>query len=272
MRRVFLTAAGICMLAVLACPSQASTVIVTSPAGVFTNAGPTNAGDPFAFDQWLRTNVRNSGSVGITGAYPRSGNGSMWMSGPANAKADAEYYFNLNASYLLSNVTAFSYDWYRSSSSTAAAHYHPSLRLFVDKDGDLSTSTDRGYLVFERAYNPSVSPVPTDQWVTDNALGAYLWSTGGLPDPFSVYNRTLSDWASLMPNARVLGISSGIGSGWDGSFDGAVDNITIGFGSTVTTYNFELAAVTPIPEPVFFQMGALMGLSGLGLLRLRRKA
>jgi hypothetical protein len=27
-----------------------------------------------------------------------------------------------------------------------------------------------------------------------------------------------------------------------------------------------------IPEPVFFQMGALMGLSGLGLLRLRRKA
>ncbi|MEJ5299002.1 MAG: hypothetical protein WHZ52_13300 [Armatimonadota bacterium] len=31
-------------------------------------------------------------------------------------------------------------------------------------------------------------------------------------------------------------------------------------------------SVKPIPEPVFFQMGALMGLSGLGLLRLRRKA
>ncbi len=33
-----------------------------------------------------------------------------------------------------------------------------------------------------------------------------------------------------------------------------------------------LRAAPPIPEPVFFQMGALMGLSGLGLLRLRRKA
>ncbi len=31
-------------------------------------------------------------------------------------------------------------------------------------------------------------------------------------------------------------------------------------------------SIQPIPEPVFFQMGALMGLSGLGLLRLRRKA
>lgn len=31
-------------------------------------------------------------------------------------------------------------------------------------------------------------------------------------------------------------------------------------------------SVQPVPEPVFFQMGALMGLSGLGLLRLRRRA
>jgi|DewCreStandDraft_4_1066084.scaffolds.fasta_scaffold32753_2 hypothetical protein len=272
MKRVALVAAGLCLLAASASSLYASTVIVTSPSGVLTNPGPTEVNDPFAFDQWLRRNVKNGGSVGITGTYPRSGNGSMWMSGPANAKADAEYYFNLNASYLLSNVTAFSYDWYRSSSSTAASHYHPALRLFVDGDGNLLTTSDRGYLVFERAYNPSVSPVPTDQWVTDNALGANLWATGGLPGAFNVYNRTLADWAGLLPNARVLGISAGIGSGWNGTFDGAVDNITIGFGSSVTTYNFELAAAAPIPEPVFFQMGALMGLSGLGLLRLRRRA
>ncbi len=269
MKRLAFVAAGLCLLAAGASSLHASTVIVTSPTGVFTNPGPTNAGDPFAFDQWLRTNVRNGGSVGITGTYPRSGNGSMWMAGPANAKADAELYFSAN--YLLADVTAFSYDWYRSSSSTASGHYHPALRLFVDEDGDLTTASDRGYLVFERAYNPSVSPVPIDQWITDNAFGANLWATGGLPGAFSVYNRNLFDWISLMPNARVLGISAGIGSGWDGSFDGAVDNITIGFGNSVTTYNFELAAAAPIPEPVFFQMGALMGLSGLGLLRFRRK-
>ncbi len=32
------------------------------------------------------------------------------------------------------------------------------------------------------------------------------------------------------------------------------------------------AVAPPIPEPVFFQMGAMIGLSGLGLLRLRRRA
>ena len=31
-------------------------------------------------------------------------------------------------------------------------------------------------------------------------------------------------------------------------------------------------AVQPIPEPVFFQMGTLAALSGLGLLRLRRRS
>ncbi|BCW99847.1 MAG: hypothetical protein KatS3mg024_2674 [Armatimonadota bacterium] len=179
MRKLVLVAAGLCLLGAGASSLQASTVIVTSPVGVYTEPGPTSSGDPFAFEQWLRINVRNGGSVGITGTYPRSGNGSMWLSGPANAKADAEYYFNLNASYLLSDVSAFSYDWYRSSSSTALAHLHPALRLFVDRDGNLLTSNDRGYLVYERAYNPNTSPVPTDQWVTDDAINAKLWSTGG---------------------------------------------------------------------------------------------
>lgn len=247
---------------------NAATVTITNPAGVFTNPGPVNAGDPLAADQWLRTNVRDGGSVGITGDYPRSGNGSMWFSGPSGAKADAELYFS--ASHLLSDVSAFSYEWYRDSSSTAPAHYHPALRLFVDADGNIATSGDRGYLVFERAYNPSVQPVPQDTWVTDNALSANLWSTGNLPDAFAVYNRNLSGWSQVMSSARVLGISTGIGSGWAGSYDGAVDNITIGFGGVDTTYNFELAAA-PIPEPVFLQFGSLLGMAGMGALRLRRK-
>lgn len=63
----------------------------------------------------------------------------------------------------------------------------------------------------------------------------------------------------------------------------SLPNLTTVF---VQAYNFGVAgqaadyywddvqarALPPIPEPVFFQMGALMGLSGLGLLRLRRKA
>lgn len=45
-------------------------------------------------------------------------------------------------------------------------------------------------------------------------------------------------------------------------------------GDSWTQAQFDNVRLTllPIPEPVFFQMGALIGMGGLGLLRLRRKA
>jgi len=54
-----------------------------------------------------------------------------------------------------------------------------------------------------------------------------------------------------------------------------VGNVLVSSMYDQTTAQAEIrvpGVVQPIPEPVFFQMGALMGLSGLGLLRLRRKA
>ncbi|MGI4855177.1 MAG: PEP-CTERM sorting domain-containing protein [Janthinobacterium lividum] len=72
---------------------------------------------------------------------------------------------------------------------------------------------------------------------------------------------------------RVYGLSTGIGSGWDGTFDGAIDNITLGSrnGGT-TTYNFE-AAATPVavtPEPTSLIMVA-SGLAASGLFSRRRQ-
>jgi hypothetical protein len=240
------------------------TVTVTSPTGVFTNPGAVNAGDPLVADTWLRTNVRNGGAAGITTDYARSGNGSAMLSGPNNAKADFEYYFS--QPFSLSSVSSLSYQWYRNSSSTAAAHLHPSLRLFVDADGNLGTAGDRGYLVYERSYNPSVSPVPTDTWVQEDVGGAFFWSTGGLPDPFAVYNRDLSDWDTILGDGTVLGLSFGIGSGW-GPFDGAVDNVTLGRGENVTTWNFETIG-TDVPAPGGVPL-LLAAIGGLALLRRR---
>ncbi len=254
-------------VALAGAPAAAATITVTSPAGTFTNPGPTNSGDPFAFDTWLRTNVRNGGTVGITGDYPRSGTGSAYFSGPSNAKADFEYYFS--TPFAASQITAFGYDWYRDSSSTAPAHLHPTLRLFVDADGDSGTASDRGYLVFELAYNPSVTPVPTDAWTTENALGAVLWSTGGLPDAFSNYTRALADWLALLPNLTVLGLSTGIGSGWSGSFEGAVDNIRLARNGVETVFNFELAEAVPGPASLPL---LLAGLAALAVVRRRAGA
>ncbi len=266
-----------CAVAMAATPGALADTIVTTPAGVFTNSGISNAGDTFAFDTWLRTNVRNDGSVGITTEYPRSGNGSLSfdaVNGPggASSKADGEYYFSAALSspddYRLSDLTAFGYDWYRDSTSTAAAHLHPALRLVVDRDGNVATF-DYSYLIFELAYNPSVSPVSTDTWVTNDvfAMDAILWRNG-----VENYTYRLSDFMSaggalgINGNSVVVGVSTGVGSGW-GPFSGAVDNVRIGFNSvTPTVFNFEVAP--PIPEPA--TLGLLMlSLGGLAARRFR---
>lgn len=86
------------------------------------------------------------------------------------------------------------------------------------------------------------------------------------------YDVNLSEWmagSGLLgsANAAVIGISSGIGSGWD-TYSGAVDNIRFGFGTTeATTYNFEVDGGTVIPTPA----AAGAGLFLLGSMALRRR-
>jgi hypothetical protein len=214
---------------------------------------------------WIYNNVRYDGHVGIRTDLPRSGNGSVWFKGEQgpsgnSSKADIEYWSRTPLG-TLNDLNLLSYEWYRKSGSyTAHAHYHPVLRIWLS-NGDGAYGFDgssKGYLVFERAYNAPwyTSAVPTNTWVGDSITDStVLWSTGSLPDAFGVYNRTLSQWKSLIGNYKVYAISAGIGSGW-GTFEGAVDNISYQFGNgPVVTTNFEV-----VPEPT------TMALFGLGLL------
>jgi hypothetical protein len=248
----------------------------SAPGDAFTN--PTTlftAGQAVGSSGWYYNNVRGGGVVGINTAFPRSGDGSVRFFSPnGNGKADIEFFAsastnffgNASATSSLGSFAAFeamSYDWYRAGTSTNPAVQHPALRILIDADGNLAPTGDRGYLIFERAYNSLL--VPTDQWVSDTiGPNTVLWNNN-TSTPFgpTVYNRTLAQWQAQLPNAVILGFSAGVGSGWNGQFSGAVDNISWTIAGQTTTTNFEVAA-PEVPEPATWGVLAL-GLAGLAV-------
>lgn len=251
--------------------AQAATTVYSNNVGgdSFTNSSGSNQGQAVGSSGWYYNNVRADGVAGISTAYPRNGNGSVGFSGPANAKADIEFLSgavnalgNFYATTSLGNfadLASMSYDWYRNSVSTAPDHFHPSLRVLVDIDGNVGNG-GQAYLIFERAYNPSVTPVPTDQWVSESVgSSTILWGSGALQVGGNPLFQDLATWKSQLSNAVILGFSSGIGSGWSGTFEGAVDNIGWNIGGNVSSYNFE---VSPVPEP----SGYVLALFSLGVI------
>ena len=123
---------------VLAAGAASATTVYSTDS--FTNASGSNMGAAVAgANGWYFNNVRAGGTAAVSTAHAQSGDGSVSMSGPNNAKADIEYLpnavaiggnYNSTASLgLLSTLSSMSYDWYRDSSSTANADQHASLRV-----------------------------------------------------------------------------------------------------------------------------------------------
>jgi len=283
--------------------SAATTTILSNSMGGdnYTNGLGTNQGQAIGATGWVYNNVRNSGEVGISSDYARSGAGSVRFEGVfgpggASSKADLELLgtpVNVGGNYyastslgLFKDLTSLSYEWYRDSVSLNSAGQHAVIRILLDADGNLGTTGDRGGLVFERAYNGG-GAVPVDTWITEDifgynsGLGANLWTFGlGVPNEKHGYGVKLSNWQTALQvsqgpnpatldlrNAAVLGFSSGIGSGW-GPHTGAVDNISFGFNGGSTTYNFEPQQPPSVPDSASTLV--LLGLPWLLLMRVRR--
>ncbi len=262
--------------------------VYTTPSGLLTAPNAGTVGDPIVANMWLRENVRNGASIGITNNFPRNNDGSGYLNlGPNGSSGKADWEFYPTGTFgTIGSLTAYSYDWYRNSTSTVASHLHPVIRLIVDIDGvNPGTSNDIAYLIFERAYNPSTSAVPTNAWTTETiGNSTNLWVSQPGVGIEEVYNRTLADykagtytptagWSKITGNSVIIGISMGIGSGWAGTFEGAVDNVNLSrAGAAAFSANLEVnapvvvaAPYVPVPTLGFTQLLALIGLLGLAM-------
>ncbi|MDM7460090.1 MAG: PEP-CTERM sorting domain-containing protein [bacterium] len=259
-----------------------------APGDLFTNSGTANQGSSFGHSNWVYNNTRGGGQVGIRNNYPRSGNGSVYFNSPSStAKADIEYFVdpvNVGGNFVpnpynpnsimgtLNQLTHLSYDWYRDGISTTINYLHPVLRLGILRVNS-DNSVASGYLVFERIYN-GFGTAPTGSWQTDDIISNNykLWATAslGFGDPNANINavlKTIPEWIGAANDANatlyLVSVNAGFGSGWSGSFTGAVDNITFGFNGQYTTYNFEV-----VPEPASL---LALGSGFVSLLALRRR-
>ena len=277
---------GALALAMVATAGQAQTVYNTSLSPMNTPTATTttdatgtrttttaDSTAPGSADAWFQANVRPGGTVGITTDYAHDGNGSAYFEtegATGAAKGDLQFVFDQPVA--LSDLNSISYDYYRDASSTTMATLAPVMRLDIEKDGNYA-----GSLVFENYYQQGGNAV-VGNWTTVTATldSGVIWATNSALGPKNAAadggEKTFAAWlaGNSGHDLTVTGMSVGVGSGWTGSFKGAVDDVNVNFANGPhASYNFEVASV---PEPASWAM--MLGGFGLvgGMMRRRRSA
>ena len=235
-----------------------------------TGTASNRAGGTPVAGAWYQDNIGAGTTVGITTDYAHNGTGSAYFNSTqgANGKADLIYYFG--GSVALSSLNSVSFDFYRSSASTADANDAPVLRLDMYKGASYA-----GSLVLENVYqHQTISPVDTWTTLTSDLNNGIWWATNAQLGPtFAAADggqKTLAQWIAANPGLTVFGVELGIGSGWAGTFSGAADNVNVSFnGGPTISSNFEVAATAPVPEPASWAL-MIVGVGGIGFTLRRR--
>lgn len=255
-------------LVVVLRPAQAgfiTTTVVVGPANVLSYPG-----GPGSWYTYITRGNGNTAPETSTGRYnfvygpgtPPAGTGSLRLAtgsgvGGSGVTGNGGRVFVVNRDLdgvLLSSISSFSYSTYISARNTSTV-VAPGINLYVDLNGNGTYSNaEDALLIYEPAYTTSQATAE-GVWQTWNVLApdALWWDVrgngAGSGPPTGA--RTLSQIATLFPNARVFPFGGGaglffvVGSSGGTPFDnfvGNIDNISLGTPTITNQYNFEPAS------------------------------
>lgn len=281
MRRIILLVAPVALLAAMSVSRGFADQVNVTPSNM--NGWTLNS-----FDD--NGNIVNSGPYLGTAAMapgpatPPLGTGSAHLATPVGAGDGAAAIATENYDgTLLSSITSLSYSAYDVNNAPNDQQF-PYLAVSIDthtKDGNGNEVFDT--LFFEPPYQTPGSGNPSlpDQgatvqnvWQSWNAFVGGWWDNNGVAGPGTGVE-PLSAFLAAYPNATIAnggypglgGIALQVGFASSGdTFDGYVDDFTIGINGVDTTYNFD---PSPAPEPA--ELVGLLGMGGVGLLLVTRR-
>jgi len=251
------------------------TYLMVAAASLSLCAGAAQATDVWSTDlgpgngKWRVTDLAGSASVTLTDVHTQDGDGAAQFNSPGSSgKASLNYTFNTPV--LLSSLDSLSYDWFVNDASTTSTQQVPALKLNVERQGSFFgiPITYAATFVFEPTYQGTATQ---GSWVTssmDLDSGTFWATTGsnnnitggsGNEGDIIANMRTLSDWLAVTgDNSQLMitGLSFGIGSGWNGVFDGAIDHVAFNFaGGLSDDFNFKVKDLPgAVPEPATWAM------------------
>ncbi len=227
--------------------------------GVFTirllgidvdNDSATNAGSGptvLADGSSLFTEVREGSLSTVDGPGDGSDGALRLETDSNNGRLRVTDVYDSDNQFTLGELDELSFDYYLESSDRTDVI--PVVRLLIDADGDLSTTGDRGELVFEYAYQ-GLPATTQDAWQTADLSGDdwVAWQRSNGTNWDQIANMTeLSDWAdadghsvvgglAFDEDSLVLGWSIALGSG-NGTNVAYIDDLQV----AGVTYDFALA-------------------------------